>query len=104
MAYNSSSIDANEAKTVLDGAVDIVNEMIQDQKDFEKSITEITNNWKGGGSSKNSALVGAVGAAKTMYMNMALAIAFGMQLIASVKVASNTLYKAYSGENEDLFA
>ena len=38
MSYNSSSIDASEAKRILDNSIDIINDMIQEQKRAIKRI------------------------------------------------------------------
>ena len=104
MSYNSSSIDAEEAKRILDNSIDIINEMIKNQKNFKKEINELILNWRGGGKGRNSSLLTSLRACNSMYSNMALVIAYGMQMIAAIKVASNTLYKGYSGEQENLFS
>ena len=104
MAYNSSSIDASVSIRILDNSVDIRNDMIREQKNLKREINELILNWRGGGRGKNSSLLISLRASNSMYSNMALVIAYGMQMIAAIKVASNTLYKTYSGENEDLFA
>ena len=57
MSYNSSSIDASEAKRILDNSIDIINDMIREQKNFKREINELILNWRGGGRGKNSSLL-----------------------------------------------